>query len=78
MKGMGGAMDLVSSRDTKVIITMEHTAKVYFCTTLNAIFCVCFDVLCLCMYSICLFLYYINCRIFDRKELCLYCDKEMF
>ena len=28
MKGMGGAMDLVSSKDTKVIITMEHCAKV--------------------------------------------------
>ena len=27
---MGGAMDLVASRGTKVVITMEHTAKVYF------------------------------------------------
>ena len=27
---MGGAMDLVASPGTKVVITMEHTAKVRF------------------------------------------------
>ena len=28
VKGMGGGMDLVGSKGTKVVITMEHTTKV--------------------------------------------------
>ena len=28
VKGMGGAMDLAASENTRVVVTMEHVAKV--------------------------------------------------
>ena len=39
-------MDLVSNRDTKVVITMEHNAKVFLSLSLCVCVCVC---VCVCM-----------------------------